>query len=155
MEQKLEALKKKIPSFASNLIILPRFITLLLALFRDARVPRWLKIMSGAMVTYVALPFDFLPDFVPLVGKGDDIIVILLVLIYFMKFAPPEVLREHWFNTMGDDFELEETLAKAMEEIEPVVGARYDYFKSNLEQLLQRIPKRVPADAQEGAPEEA
>lgn len=146
MEKRLDALTQRFPAIAESLIILPKFATLLLALFRDTRVPRWLKVLTAGMVTYVALPFDFIPDFVPLIGKGDDIVVILLILVYYMKFCPQNVLAEHWLTVMGDSVDTEESLRKALVELEPIVGARYEYFRDNFEKLLVRIPRRASAE---------
>lgn len=145
MEKRLDDLKNKIPTMANTLTILPKVIALITALFRDPRVPRWLKLITAGSVAYVAMPFDFLPDFVPIVGRGDDLVVIMLLLVQYMKFCPPDVLREHWFNTLGDDYDMEVSLRKALEELEPVVKERYGYIKDNVERVLQRFSKNKPA----------
>lgn len=139
MEDRINQLKSKFPAMANFFTILPKLMSLQLALFRDSRVPRWLKLVTAGAVTYVALPFDFLPDFAPLVGKGDDIVVILLVLVQYMKFCPPDVLREHWLEHMGDDYDMEQTLRRAMEEIEPVVEQRYASIKTTIEGVMARF----------------
>ena len=142
MEEKLDGLKNKFPAMANCMTILPKMAGLLMGLFRDARVPRWLKLITVGSVAYVAMPFDFLPDFAPLVGKGDDLVVIMLVLIQYMKFCPPDVLREHWYRSMGDDYDMETSLRKALEEIEPLVKERYSYIKDSVERVLARFPKK-------------
>jgi uncharacterized membrane protein YkvA (DUF1232 family) len=139
MEDRINELKSKFPAMANFFTILPKLMGLQMALFRDTRVPRWLKLMTAGTVAYVALPFDFLPDFAPLVGKGDDIVVILLVLVQYMKFCPPDVLREHWLEHMGDDYDMEQTLRRAMDEIEPVVADRYATIKGTIEGVLARF----------------
>ena len=147
MEHKINELKSKFPSMANYLTILPKLMGLQMALFRDPRVPRWLKLVTAGTVAYVALPFDFLPDFAPLVGKGVDIVVILLVLVQYMKFCPPDVLREHWYEQMGDSYDMEQTLRRAMEEIEPVVEERYATIKGTIEGVLARFGKDAPPPA--------
>jgi uncharacterized membrane protein YkvA (DUF1232 family) len=142
MDERLDQLKNRIPAMANYLTIFPKLIALQTALFRDPRVPRWLKLITAGSVAYVALPFDFLPDFVPLIGKGDDLVVIMLVLVQYMKFCPPDVLREHWFAILGDDYDMEQSLRKALEELEPVVKERYGYIKDNVEKVLDRFSKK-------------
>jgi uncharacterized membrane protein YkvA (DUF1232 family) len=149
MEDRINELKGKFPSMANFLTILPKLMGLQLALFRDPRVPRWLKLVTAGSVAYVALPFDFLPDFAPLVGKGDDIVVILLVLVQYMKFCPPDVLREHWLEHMGDDYDMEQTLRRAMDEIEPVVEQRYASIKATIEGVLARFGRGPQQPAQQ------
>lgn len=144
MDEKLDELKGKVPSMANYLTIFPKLVRLLTALFHDQRVPRWLKLITVGSVAYVAMPFDFLPDFVPLVGKGDDLVVIMLILIQYMKFCPPEVVREHWYNTMGDDYDMENSLRQALEALEPAVTERYNYIKDNIEVVLMRFSKKPP-----------
>ena len=149
MEDRLDQLKSKFPGMAGSLTIMPKLASLVMALFRDPEVPRWLKLMTAGTITYVALPFDFLPDFVPMVGKGDDIVVMLLILVQYMKFCPPDVVERHWRATMGDDYDMEESLRKALEELDPLVTERYGALKNNVESLIGRLARKsAPAQPQ-------
>lgn len=62
----------------------------------DDRVPRRHKLVLGALVGYLVLPIDLVPDFIPVAGQLDDAIVAGLVLRYVLRAAGPELLREHW-----------------------------------------------------------
>jgi uncharacterized membrane protein YkvA (DUF1232 family) len=49
-----------------------------------------------ALAGYLALPFDLVPDFIPVAGQLDDALVAALVLRRLVRSAGPGVVREHW-----------------------------------------------------------
>ena len=65
-------------------------------LLRDERVPRRKKLLLGGVVAYLALPFDLVPDFIPVVGQLDDAILVTLVLRTVLRGAGPALVEEHW-----------------------------------------------------------
>jgi uncharacterized membrane protein YkvA (DUF1232 family) len=65
-------------------------------LLADPRVPRRWKLWSAFALVYLALPFDLVPDFIPLLGQLDDAILVALVLRGLLRSAGPLLLREHW-----------------------------------------------------------
>jgi uncharacterized membrane protein YkvA (DUF1232 family) len=79
---------------------LARFIPDCLILFRrllgDERVPRRRKLLLGALIGYLALPFDLVPDFIPVAGQLDDAIMVALVLRAVLRSGGPDLVREHW-----------------------------------------------------------
>lgn len=75
---------------------IPDCIVLLRRLLGDQRVPRRMKFVLAAAVGYLALPFDLVPDFIPVAGQLDDAIVVGLALRAVVRDAGPEVVREHW-----------------------------------------------------------
>ena len=65
-------------------------------LLGDSRVElRW-KVISGLALVYLALPFDLVPDFIPVLGQLDDAILVDLVLRGLLRNAGARVLRENW-----------------------------------------------------------
>jgi uncharacterized membrane protein YkvA (DUF1232 family) len=64
-------------------------------LLRDPRVPRGRKLALAGLVGYLALPFDLVPDFLPVVGQLDDALLVALVLRGVVR-RQPELVREHW-----------------------------------------------------------
>ena len=65
-------------------------------LLGDPRVPRRWKAWSAFALVYLAVPFDLVPDFIPVLGQLDDAILIALVLRGLLRSAGPLLLREHW-----------------------------------------------------------
>jgi len=77
---------------------LARFIPDCLVLFRrllaDSRVSRRRKLVLGALVGYLALPFDLVPDFIPVAGQLDDALVVALALRLVLRSGGEDLLRE-------------------------------------------------------------
>ncbi len=81
---------------------LPDFIKLYWRLFRDRRVPLYLKGMLVAVFAYVISPIDLIPDFFgPLFGIADDMVFLFIALKYFIVKSPPEVVDEHMKKFWG------------------------------------------------------
>ena len=75
---------------------IPDCLVLMRRLLADPRVPRRRKLLLVGLVGYLALPFDLVPDFIPIAGQLDDVIVVGLVLRAFVRTDGGELLREHW-----------------------------------------------------------
>jgi uncharacterized membrane protein YkvA (DUF1232 family) len=75
---------------------IPDCLVLFQALVRDPRVPTSRKLLLGVLIAYLAMPFDIVPDFIPVVGQLDDAIVVALVLRALVRTGGPELVREHW-----------------------------------------------------------
>jgi uncharacterized membrane protein YkvA (DUF1232 family) len=75
---------------------IPDCVVLVRRLLADARVPRSRKALLLGLVAYLAMPFDLIPDFVPVAGQADDLIVVALVLRAVLRGASRPLLDEHW-----------------------------------------------------------
>src|SRR3954464_9502908 len=75
---------------------IPDCVVLVSRLARDDRVSRRRKLILLALVAYLALPFDLVPDFIPVAGQLDDAIVVALVLRHFVKMRGERMIRELW-----------------------------------------------------------
>jgi uncharacterized membrane protein YkvA (DUF1232 family) len=64
-------------------------------LLRDERLPRRHKLLVAALIPYLALPFDLIPDFVPVAGQLDDAILVAFVLRRVVR-SDVTLVREHW-----------------------------------------------------------
>ena len=74
----------------------PDCVVLLRRLLGDPRVPRRHKLLLGALIGYLALPLDLVPDFIPVAGHIDDAVVVALALRVVLRGSGTELLREHW-----------------------------------------------------------
>ena len=74
----------------------PDCVILFSRLLRDPRVPRKSKVVVAALIPYLTLPFDLIPDFIPVAGQADDAILVALVLRRLVKRTDAVVLRELW-----------------------------------------------------------
>ena len=62
---------------------------------RDPRVPWYAKAVALAVAAYALSPIDLIPDFIPVLGYLDDLILVPLGIIVAVKLIPPVVLAEH------------------------------------------------------------
>jgi uncharacterized membrane protein YkvA (DUF1232 family) len=75
---------------------IPDCLVLFRDLVRDPRVPKSRKLLLVALIGYLAMPFDLVPDFIPVAGQLDDAIIVALVLRTLVRTGGPELVREHW-----------------------------------------------------------
>ena len=75
---------------------IPDCLVLLKGLVGDPRVGRGYKAMLVALIAYLAMPFDLVPDFLPVIGLLDDVIIVVLVLRVVLRAVPAEVVTEKW-----------------------------------------------------------
>jgi uncharacterized membrane protein YkvA (DUF1232 family) len=74
----------------------PDCVVLLRRLARDPRLPRRHRWLLLALVAYLLLPFDLVPDVIPVAGALDDAILVVWALRVVLRAAGPEALVEHW-----------------------------------------------------------
>jgi len=73
----------------------PDCVVLFSRLVRDKRLPRRFTFLVGALIPYLAMPFDLVPDFIPVAGQLDDAVIVAFVLRRVAR-KNPELIREHW-----------------------------------------------------------
>jgi uncharacterized membrane protein YkvA (DUF1232 family) len=69
-------------------------IALALAL-RDPRVPWYARAVGACVIAYALSPIDLIPDFIPVVGLLDDLVLVPLGLVLMVRLIPAEILAEH------------------------------------------------------------
>jgi uncharacterized membrane protein YkvA (DUF1232 family) len=66
----------------------------------DERIPSKDKKILLAMIALIISPFDIIPDWLPIFGQLDDIILISIILDYFFRVLDSQILLSHWPWTM-------------------------------------------------------
>lgn len=62
---------------------------------RDPRVPWHAKALAVVVAGYALSPIDLIPDFIPVLGYLDDVIVVPLGILLVIRMIPPEIMAEH------------------------------------------------------------
>ncbi|MEA2403543.1 MAG: hypothetical protein QOE08_190 [Thermoleophilaceae bacterium] len=75
---------------------IPDCVVLLERLVRDPRVSRRRRLALVLVGGYLAMPFDLVPDFIPVVGQVDDALLVAIALRGLLRGTGPELLRNHW-----------------------------------------------------------
>jgi uncharacterized membrane protein YkvA (DUF1232 family) len=121
---------------------LPMYARVIWGLVRDPRTPLPLKGLLAAGLAYLVMPFDLIPDVIPIIGQADDLTVLMLVLDLFIANAPAEVRKDHMERAKNGTADLDRDLAK----LRSLMGHRYDEIRDNLPELLERYGElRDPA----------
>jgi uncharacterized membrane protein YkvA (DUF1232 family) len=85
----------KLKSFSKNI---KKELTLYRLVLKDKRTPLTAKLLLGAAIGYLLLPFDLIPDFIPVLGQLDDIIIVPLLVYFALKIIPPYIIEEYKIN---------------------------------------------------------
>ncbi len=91
----LEALKSRVRQ-------LRREVHALVLAARDPRTPWYAKWLVAGVVAYALSPIDLIPDFIPVLGYLDDLILVPLGIVIAIKLIPPQVLAECRARVAGD-----------------------------------------------------
>jgi uncharacterized membrane protein YkvA (DUF1232 family) len=75
---------------------IPDCLILFRRLLGDERVPGRCKLLLAVLLGYLALPFDLVPDVIPVAGQLDDAIIVAVVLRSVLRSGGPDLLRQHW-----------------------------------------------------------
>jgi uncharacterized membrane protein YkvA (DUF1232 family) len=62
--------------------------------YRDPRVPWYAKLLAACVVAYAFSPIDLIPDFIPVLGYLDDLVLVPLGIALSLKLIPPQVMAE-------------------------------------------------------------
>jgi uncharacterized membrane protein YkvA (DUF1232 family) len=85
------------PGLLRDLVaFIPDLVTTVRRLRADPRVPRRAKVVLLIAAVWVASPIDLIPEFLPVIGPLDDILVVALALRYAGRTIPRELLLDSW-----------------------------------------------------------
>ena len=77
---------------------------------RDARVPWYAKVAAIAVAAYALSPIDLIPDFIPVIGYLDDLVIVPLGILLAVKLVPADLMME--FRTMAASADGERVVGK-------------------------------------------
>ena len=84
---------------SAALRLLPDLVRLVRRLAADRDLPRGVRVRLWLLLAYLLMPIDLVPDFVPVVGYADDVIVVVWALRSVVRAAGPDALDRHWSGT--------------------------------------------------------
>ena len=76
--------------------LIPDLVRLVRDLLRDGGTPRSVRLALGGLLAYLLSPIDLIPDFIPVIGSADDLIVAAIVLRWAGRRVGIEGLRDRW-----------------------------------------------------------
>lgn len=79
--------------------LLPDVLRLISRLARDRALPRAVRVRLWLLLGYLALPFDLVPDFVPVLGYADDAVLVVWALRSVTRRAGAPAVARHWPGT--------------------------------------------------------
>ena len=62
---------------------------------RDPRVPWYAKALAACVAGYALSPIDLIPDFIPVLGYLDDLVIVPLGILAVVRLIPPDILAQH------------------------------------------------------------
>ena len=87
---------KNLNKISDYLFLLPDFFMLLFRLLKDKRVEKKLKYFIVAVMAYVISPIDLIPDFIPVIGYVDDLVLVVFALNSMLNDIDTEIVQENW-----------------------------------------------------------
>jgi len=85
-------------TFKQKIANLKREIYVLFLASRDPRVPWYVKALIVLTIGYAICPIDLIPDFIPVLGQIDDLVIIPALIALIVKLVPKNILDEHRKN---------------------------------------------------------
>ena len=83
-----------IPKLKMVTASLKRELSVYRLVLKDPKTPRISKILLALAVGYLLLPFDLVPDWIPIIGHLDDVIIVPLLILVAFRFIPKTVIDE-------------------------------------------------------------
>ena len=72
----------------------------------DSRIPWYARLLAIAIVAYALSPIDLIPDFIPVLGYLDDLVIVPLGIVLLVKMIPAQVLEEYRARAEDENLEI-------------------------------------------------
>ena len=106
---------EKSSKIVDYLLTLPDFFILLTRLGLDKRVTKVQKLFVGGIIGYLIMPIDLIPDFIPVFGFVDDLVLVVYALNTMLNEIDANIVKENWSGD-GDVLELLKKITRTAEE---------------------------------------
>ena len=70
---------------------------------RDKRTPVVAKLFLGLAIGYLLMPFDLIPDFIPVIGHLDDVVILPALVFLALRRIPREIVAKHREQVARED----------------------------------------------------
>ena len=70
---------------------------------RDERTPLVAKLFLSLAIGYLLMPFDLIPDFIPVIGHLDDVVIVPALVFVALQCIPREIVAEHQEQVARED----------------------------------------------------
>ncbi len=103
------------------LFFLPDLFILVTRLFFDKRIPSNKKVLVSCLIGYVVMPIDLIPDFIPIIGFIDDLVILILGLDMLLKDIDEQILIDNWSGNQNVIFLIRAIIEKIESNIQDPV----------------------------------
>lgn len=80
--------------------LVPDVVRLLRRLAADRSLPRGVRLRLSLLIIYLISPVDLIPDFIPVLGYADDVIIVAIALRSVIRHAGRQAIEKHWPGTV-------------------------------------------------------
>ena len=115
-------------ALAEYLFMLPDFFILLTRLATDKRVPIKKKAVVAGIIAYMIMPFDLIPDFIPIIGHVDDLVMAVLGLNMVLNDIDEKILLDNWSGE-----------AKLLDILQRITGTAEQFLDKTILSKLKKL----------------
>ena len=112
--------------------LLPDFFILVCRLALDKRVPVKQKMIMGGVVAYVMMPIDLLPDFIPVLGFVDDLVLVVMGLNMVLNEIDSKILLDNWSGE-----------GQVLDHLQKITALAERFLDKHLLQKIKNVLKRL------------